>query len=119
MNEIVRQIERENMKEEVPQFNPGDTVRVHVKIVEGHRERVQVFEGVVMRLRGGGVNESFTVRRVTRGIGVERTFLLHSPRIEKVEVTRHGVVRRAQLYYLRKQVGKAAKIKEKRRVSTR
>jgi large subunit ribosomal protein L19 len=114
MVDIVRSIEQEQMKEEVPAFGPGDTVRVHVKVVEGNRERVQVFEGVVMRLRGGGINKNFTVRRVTRGIGVERTFLLHSPRIEKVEVTREGRVRRAQLYYLRQRRGKAAKVKERR-----
>lgn len=114
MNELVQAIEREQLKEEEPQFSPGDTVRVHVKVVEGNRERIQVFEGIVMRARGGGVNKTFTVRRVTRGIGVERTFLVHSPRIERVEVTRRGRVRRAQLYYLRKQVGKAVKIKERR-----
>lgn len=114
MVDIVRSIEQEQMKEEVPAFGPGDTVRVHVKVVEGNRERVQVFEGVVMRLRGGGINKNFTVRRVTRGIGVERTFLLHSPRIEKVDVTREGRVRRAQLYYLRQRRGKAAKVKERR-----
>lgn len=95
-------------------FAPGDTVRVHVKVVEGGRERIQVFEGVVMRRRGGGVNENFTVRRVTRSVGVERTFLLHSPRVEKVDVTRHGAVRRAQLYYLRGRIGKRARVKEKR-----
>jgi large subunit ribosomal protein L19 len=114
MTDLVKAVEQENMKDETPSFVPGDAVRVHVKVVEGGRERVQVFEGVVMRHRSGSVNENFTVRRVTRGIGIERTFLLHSPRIDKVEVTRPGKVRRAQLYYLRKQVGKAAKIKEKR-----
>lgn len=113
-SEIIRSIEQEQLKEEPPEFGPGDSVRVHVKVVEGGRERVQVFEGVVMRLRGSGINKNFTVRRVTRGIGVERTFLLHSPRIEKVEVTRRGRVRRAQLYYLRERTGKAAKVKEKR-----
>ncbi|MHB1005465.1 MAG: 50S ribosomal protein L19 [Chloroflexota bacterium] len=117
MNELVKAIETEQLKEVEPLFAPGDTVRVHVKVVEGTRERIQVFEGIVMRARGGGVNKNFTVRRVTRGFGVERTFLVHSPRVEKVEVTRRGRVRRAQLYYLRKQIGKAAKVKEKRTVA--
>ncbi len=98
----------------IPEFGPGDTVRVHAKVVEGGRERVQVFEGVVLR-RHGGANASFSVRRVSNGVGIERTFLLHSPRIEKVEVTRHGQVRRARLYYLRERAGKAARIKEKAR----
>ena len=103
------------LKRNVPEFGVGDTVRVSVKVVEGNRERTQVFEGVVMRRRSGGVNESFTVRRIaSHGIGVERTFLLNSPRIEKIEVIRRGVVRRAQLYYLRGLTGKAARIKERR-----
>lgn len=103
------------MKDAVPEFGVGDSVRVSVKVVEGTRERTQVFEGVVMRSRGGGINANFTVRRIAgHGIGVERTFMLHSPRIEKIEVTRHGVVRRAQLYYLRGLTGKAARIKERR-----
>lgn len=103
------------MKDAVPEFGVGDSVRVSVKVVEGSRERTQVFEGVVMRSRGGGINANFTVRRIAaHGIGVERTFMLHSPRIEKIEVTRHGVVRRAQLYYLRGLTGKAARIKERR-----
>lgn len=119
MNELVQQIEREQLKEEEPQFSPGDTVRVHVKVVEGNRERIQVFEGIVMRIRGGSVNKNFTVRRVTRGIGVERTFLVHSPRVDHVDVTRRGRVRRAQLYYLRGRTGKAAKVKEKRFVPTK
>src|SRR6476659_3923366 len=103
------------LKESVPEFGVGDTVRVSVKVVEGSRERIQVFEGVVMRRRSGGINESFTVRRIaSHGIGVERTFLLHSPRIDKIEVVRRGVVRRAQLYYLRGLTGKAARIKERR-----
>ena len=97
----------------ITDFGPGDTVRVHSKVVEGGRERVQVFEGVVIRVREGGINSNFTVRRVTRGVGVERTFLRHSPRIEKVEVVRRGKVRRANLYYLRGLTGKAARIKEK------
>src|SRR3954447_17142047 len=103
------------LKDSVPQFGVGDTVRVSVKVVEGNRERIQVFEGVVMRRRGGGINANFTVRRIaSHGIGVERTFLLNSPRIEKIEVVRRGVVRRAQLYYLRGLTGKAARIKERR-----
>src|ERR687886_2573970 len=103
------------MKDSVPEFGVGDTVRVSVKVVEGSRERTQVFEGVVMRRRGGGINANFTVRRIaSHGIGVERTFLLHSPRVEKIEVIRRGVVHRAQLYYLRGLTGKAARIKERR-----
>jgi large subunit ribosomal protein L19 len=100
----------------VPEFGPGDTVRVHAKVVEGNRERIQVFEGVVIRRRSGGINENFTVRRIaSHGIGVERTFLIHSPRIDKIEVTRTGKVRRAKLYYLRGRTGRAARIKERRR----
>lgn len=103
------------LKASVPVFNVGDTVRVSVKVVEGSRERIQVFEGVVMRRRGGGIDANFTVRRIAaHGIGVERTFLLNSPRIDKIEVIRRGVVRRAQLYYLRGLTGKAARIKERR-----
>src|SRR5947208_13682427 len=103
------------LKTSVPQFKVGDSVRVSVRVVEGNRERIQVFEGVVMRRRGGGINANFTVRRVaSHGIGVERTFLLNSPRIDKIEVIRHGIVRRAQLYYLRGLTGKAARIKERR-----
>ena len=103
------------LKTSVPQFGVGDTVRVSVRVVEGNRERIQVFEGVVMRRRGGGINANFTVRRIaSHGIGVERTFLLNSPRIDKIEVVRRGVVRRAQLYYLRGLTGKAARIKERR-----
>jgi large subunit ribosomal protein L19 len=103
------------LKTAIPTFNVGDTVRISVKVIEGTRERIQVFEGVVMRRRGGGIDANFTVRRIAaHGIGVERTFLLHSPRIDKIEVTRRGVVRRAQLYYLRGRTGKAARIKERR-----
>jgi large subunit ribosomal protein L19 len=103
------------LKTSMPKFGVGDTVRVSVRVVEGNRERIQVFEGVVMRRRGGGINANFTVRRIaSHGIGVERTFLLNSPRIDKIEVIRHGVVRRAQLYYLRGLTGKAARIKERR-----
>jgi large subunit ribosomal protein L19 len=103
------------LKTSVPDFKVGDSVRVSVRVVEGNRERIQVFEGVVMRRRGGGINANFTVRRIaSHGIGVERTFLLNSPRIDKIEVVRRGVVRRAQLYYLRGLTGKAARIKERR-----
>lgn len=114
--QIIRELEQEQQKSFIPQFGPGDTVRVHAKVVEGNRERIQVFEGVVIRRRAGGVNENFTVRRIaSHGIGVERTFLIHSPRIEKIEVVRNGLVRRAKLYYLRDLTGKAARIKERRR----
>lgn len=113
--QIVREIEAEQFKSDVPNFGPGDTVRVHAKVVEGARERVQVFEGVVIRRRSGGINENFTVRRIaSHGVGVERTYLIHSPRIDKIEVLRHGKVRRAKLYYLRGLTGRAARIKERR-----
>src|SRR5512138_1228021 len=113
--ELIRSIEREQFRE-VPDFAAGDTIRVHAKVVEGNRERIQVFEGVVIRRRSGGINENFTVRRIaSHGIGVERTFLIHSPRIDKIEVTRFGKVRRAKLYYLRGLTGRAARIKERRR----
>lgn len=116
VSEIIRTIEEEQFKASIPYFGPGDTVRVHAKVVEGNRERIQVFEGVVIRRRGGGINENFTVRRTaSHGIGVERTFLIHSPRIDKIEVVRHGKVRRAKLYYLRDRTGKAARIQERRR----
>lgn len=100
------------MKETVPQFEVGDTVKVYVKVVEGSRERLQAFEGIVIAKKNGGVRETFTVRRVSFGVGIERTFQLHSPRVEKIELVRHGKVRRAKLYYLRDLSGKAAKIKE-------
>jgi len=112
-DQIIRSVEQ--LKTDVPQLRPGDTVRVHNRIIEGDRERVQVFQGVVMRLRGSGINTNFTVRRIAaHGVGVERTFLLHSPRVEKIEVLRHAHVRRAQLYFLRKRRGKAARLREKR-----
>ncbi|NWJ96054.1 MAG: 50S ribosomal protein L19 [Chloroflexi bacterium] len=112
---VLEELVQPMLKKDLPEFGPGDTVRVGVKVVEGTKERIQVFEGVVMRRRSGGINESFTVRRIAaHGIGVERTFLLHSPRIDKIEVLRRGKVRRAQLYYLRGLSGKAARIKEKR-----
>ena len=105
----------EQLKEDTPQLFPGDTVNVHVRIVEGNRERIQVFQGVVIAIEGGGINESFTVRRIaSHGVGVERKFLYHSPRIDKVEVVRHAKVRRAKLYYLRGRTGKSARLKEKR-----
>ena len=114
--QLIRSIEAEQFKSDVPAFAAGDTVRVHAKVVEGTRERVQLFEGVVIRRRAGGINENFTVRRVaSHAVGVERTFLVHSPRIEKIEVVRYGRVRRAKLYYLRDLTGKAARIKERRR----
>ena len=112
MNELVRALGQEQLKKEVPNFGPGDTVRVHVKIVEGKRERIQVFEGVVLKRQGGGIQETFTVRKISFNVGVERTFPVHSPRIEKIEVTRKGKVRRAKLFYLRDRVGKKAKVKE-------
>ncbi|MGQ9674818.1 MAG: 50S ribosomal protein L19 [Chloroflexota bacterium] len=114
MADLVSAVEAQQRKEDIADFGPGDTVRVSVKVVEGGRERIQTLEGVVMRRRGRGINESFTIRRTPMGVGVERTFLLHSPRVEKIEVVRRGRVRRAQLYYLRERVGKAARIKEKR-----
>ena len=113
--QLIRSIEAEQFTE-VPQFSAGDTVRVHAKVVEGSRERIQVFEGVVIRRRGGGINENFTVRRIaSHSVGVERTFLIHSPRIDRIEVTRFGKVRRAKLYYLRGLTGRAARISERRR----
>ncbi|RDV81156.1 50S ribosomal protein L19 [Ammonifex thiophilus] len=106
--------DEEHLQKEIPDFRPGDTVRVHFKVVEGGRERTQVFEGVVIRRRGGGLDETFTVRRVSYGVGVERIFPLYSPRLEKIEVVRRGRVRRARLYYLRELRGKAARIEERR-----
>ncbi len=111
---IIELIEREQIRENIPDFAPGDTVRVHAKIVEGNRERIQIFEGVVIARQGSGVREMFTVRRISYGVGVERVFPVHSPRVDKIEVVRRGAVRRAKLYYLRKLTGKAARIKEKK-----
>jgi large subunit ribosomal protein L19 len=112
---LVQSIQTQQLKNQPPAMEPGDTVRVHTRIVEGDRERVQVFQGTVIRIRRGSVNSNFTVRRIASdGIGVERTFLTHSPRVEKVEVMRHGRVRRAQLYYLRGLTGKAARLKSRR-----
>ena len=115
MSNIIDVLEKEHMKSEVPALRAGDTVAVHVKVVEGTRERIQIFEGLVIKIKGGGIRETFTVRRVAYGVGVERTFPLHSPRIDKIEVKRHGKVRRAKLYYLRNLTGKAARLKEVRR----
>ncbi len=112
--DVIRTIEQDQIKSDIPDFKPGDTVKVYVKVVEGNRERIQVFEGAVIKRRGGGLRETFTVRRVSYGVGVERTFPVHSPRIDKIEVTRRGKVRRARLFYLREVRGKAARIKEKR-----
>ncbi len=113
MSNIIAEIEKEYMKADVPQFNVGDTVKVSVKVKEGNRERIQMFEGIVIAKKNGSVRESFTVRRVSFGVGIERTFPLHSPRITAIDVIKHGRVRRAKLYYLRNLSGKAAKIKEK------
>ncbi len=109
---IIDQINNENVKKEVPSFNVGDTVKVSVKVVEGTRERIQAYEGVVIAKRGGSISETFTVRRISFGIGVERTFPLHSPKITDIKVVKKGAVRRAKLYYLRELTGKAAKVKE-------
>lgn len=111
--DIIRAIEQQQIKQDIPEFHVGDTVKVHYRIVEGNRERIQVFQGVVIRRHGASVRETFTVRKISFSIGVERTFPVHSPKIEKIEVTRYGSVKRAKLYYLRNKVGKAAKIKEK------
>lgn len=108
-------VESEFLRDDIPDFRPGDTVKVHVRVVEGNRERIQVFQGVVIARKGGGTRETFTVRKVSFGVGVERTFPLHSPIIAKIEVVSQGKVRRAKLYYLRERVGKKARIKEKRR----
>jgi large subunit ribosomal protein L19 len=105
----------ENIKDEVPEVGPGDTVKVHVRIVEGNRERVQVVQGIVIRVRGSGINKTFTVRRIAaHGVGVERTFMVHSPRVEKIEVMRKAHVRRAKLYFMRERSGKSARLREKR-----
>ena len=109
---IIEQIEKENLKAEVPSFAVGDTVRVSVKVIEGTKERIQAFEGIVIAKKNGGIRETFTVRRISYGIGVERTFPVHSPKIDRIEVVKKGKVRRAKLYYLRSRVGKAAKTKD-------
>ncbi len=112
MHHLIQEITKEQLRTDLPAFRPGDTVRVHVKVTEGSRERIQVFEGVVIKRRGGGISETFTVRKISYGVGVERTFPVHSPKIDKLEVVRRGKVRRAKLYYLRNLRGKAARIKE-------
>ena len=112
---VIDRIEREGMRKDIPDFGPGDTVRVHVKILEGDKERIQVFEGVVIGRSGGGLRETFRVRKLSYGIGVERIFPVHSPRIEQIDVKRFGRVRRAKLYYLRDRKGKKAQVREKRR----
>lgn len=111
---VIDQLDREQLRDDLPELAAGDTVRVAARVVEGNRERIQVFEGTVMRLRGGGPQRSITVRRIASGVGVERTFKVNSPRIDRIEVVRHGVARRAQLYFLRKRVGKAASLRERR-----
>ena len=111
--DIIRAIEQQQIKQDLPEFNVGDNVKVHYRITEGNRERIQVFEGDVIRRHGSSNRETFTVRKVSFGVGVERTFPVHSPKIEKIEVVRHGAVRRAKLYYLRDKVGKAARLREK------
>lgn len=112
MLDIIKAIEAEQIRTDLPSFNVGDTVKVHVKVKEGTRERIQVFEGIVLKRQNGGIRETFTVRRISYNIGVERTFPVNSPIIDKIEVTRRGKVRRAKLFYLRSRVGKAAKVKE-------
>ena len=112
--DLLKEVERQHLKNDIPTFASGDTVKVHVKVVEGARERTQIYEGVVIKRKGTGLRETFTVRRVTYGVGVERTFPLHSPVISKIEIAKRGRVRRAKLYYLRKRSGKAARIRELR-----
>ena len=113
MSDIIRELEKEQLRTDLPKLEIGDTVRVYVKVVEGNRERLQNFEGIVIKMQGGGIRRTFTVRRISYGVGVERTFPYNSPRIGRIEIVRHGVVRRAKLYYLRERTGKAAKIKER------
>jgi len=114
MNDIIKRFEQGKLKKELPDFSPGDNVRVHVKVIEGEKERIQIFQGIVIRKRKAGYGSTFTVRKVSDGVGVERIFPLHSPIIDKIETVRKGTVRRAKLYYLRAKKGKAARIKEKR-----
>ncbi len=114
MQELINEITKEQLRTDRPDFRPGDTVKVHVKVVEGTRERIQLFEGVVIKRQNGGISATFTVRKISYGVGVERTFPVHSPRVDKIEVSRRGKVRRAKLYYLRELRGKAARIKELR-----
>ncbi len=112
MSNIIDAINKENLKESIPQFNVGDTVKVMVKVIEGERERLQAFEGIVIAKKNGGISETFTVRRMSFGVGVEKTFPIHSPKVADIQVVRRGKVRRAKLYYLRERTGKAAKVKE-------
>jgi large subunit ribosomal protein L19 len=112
MHPLIQELTKEQLRQDIPNFRPGDKLKVYVKVVEGSRERIQMFEGVVIKRRGGGISETFTVRKISYGVGVERTFPLHSPRIDRIEVVSRGKVRRAKLYYLRKLRGKAARIKE-------
>ncbi len=118
MSNVIQELEKEFLRSDIPAFRPGDTVRVHVKVVEGNRERIQAFEGVVIKRNGGGLNETFTVRRISYGVGVERTFPVHSPRLAQIELVRRGIVRRAKLYYLRELTGKAARIRERKVTTT-
>ena len=111
--QLIEQIEMEQLRTDTPEFGPGDTVRVHTRVTEGGKERIQVFEGTVIGKKDGGLRSAFVVRKLSHGVGVERTFMMHSPRIARIEVTRHGAVRRAKLYYLREKVGKATRIKER------
>ncbi|EXJ22540.1 LSU ribosomal protein L19p [Alkalibacterium sp. AK22] len=113
MNPLIEEITKEQLRSDLPDFRPGDTVRVHARIVEGERERIQLFDGVVIKRRGEGISEMYTVRKISNGVGVERTFPVHSPRVAKIEVLRQGRVRRAKLYYLRNLRGKAARIPER------
>ncbi len=115
MSDILSSLRAAQLKADLPEVRPGDTVRVAVRVIEGNRERVQSYEGTVMRVRNGGIDRQITVRRISNGVGVERTFLMHSPRVEKIEVVRRGQARRAALYFLRERVGKAATLREKRR----
>lgn len=112
---IIRDLERENFKQDLPSFRVGDSVRVHIRINDGKRSRIQVFEGLVIKIQNGGISKRFTVRKLTGGVGVEKTFPIHSPKVEKIEKTRQGKIRRAKLFYIRKRVGKRAKVKEKLR----
>ncbi len=115
MNKLIQDITKEQLRSDIPVFRSGDTIRVHAKVVEGSRERVQLFEGVVIKRHGSGISATYTVRKISNGVGVERTFPLNTPRVEQIEVIRHGRVRRSKLYYLRARTGKAARIKERRR----